>query len=1270
MNIKKEILIIALFLLVIPLTEPFTGSSAGYNLTGSFIYGGGEGNTTEYSGLILITGQAVGNDTGSNESYLGPLYVDYSLPTLTNLTVAPLNDAGFGRGILNLSCNGASDPESGIDEDSYEFQYTLIDDASSDWTNISNCNPTFSLCQWNVSNITDVNTSVRCRVKNNLGMYSLYETANFGGIDNFDPNVSLVLPQNNNITNNLTPAFSFNVTDNTDVDFSCELFINGESYGKNESVKINATATIIANHSLRHGLNTWNISCKGLTTGQTGISETRNITELCYPDDTYINNNTVLTGATCYVDDIAGDGIFIINNSNIELDCNGTNTIALNPRKYANATLINSNGFNDITIKNCTVQKFDYGIRISNANNGDIEDIKAYNNFENVIQLISVTDITLKNGNFSDNGQYAIYMQNSSGDWDIRAPSKVKNDDVFLNGDIDVQSILTLINSTVIANDINVHENGTIKVINSTDSIILNGNLTIDGNLTLDNSVLKANSSSEGAILINVTGGLELKQNSRIENGSTHRYNLTFNQNSYANITNSVIKGANIEVLEDYNLVQFNFTNVGLVIRDPINGIIDYYNILNFSGNNLQNYAYVNNNLASVDSTILPGLNNSAKITLKETQVDPLSKIYKNGQECIAPICSIISKPLQGTSGTIVFNVTEFTNYSLNSCVEMTGVVVLENVNMTEEGCPPINISDSVIINSTIYKDIISSSNITRSTISDSTSDNCIMIDTNISDSSCEDSTFINSKGDGWIVDPSTIINSTCYESPCYVSNSNLTNLDIWRSYFYDSVINDSLIKYSTIENATFWNFSVHDANILGDTLISGKIVYKDYSYYGPFNISDIYAGVMPVPVGTLEANPDVVKNGTNITFRYHGADVGFSVVLNVSELGGTTINLVDDGTNGDEVKDDAIYTATFTASRNINSEKILVATVNDGLGNTWTVNVTVYPFCLEPYDDMYINEDTLLCKGFYNINDTNNNGVIIINASDVVLDCNGAIISGNEDFRGMYTGIYVSKKTGVTIKNCTIKEFIRGIALYSSNNSIIIDNNISDKGIDSHTGIFIDYFSNNNTITKNVIISNSSDIAATYGIEIVEFSNNNAIINNIISNSSTAVYLERSLNNSIINNTVDGGIAAIEIENSHSNDIANNVILNSTGGIYFYLSNNNRVTNTVLNNLQNNIFSFNSMNNIILNSTFNKSKVYMRGTSNLTVQWYLTTYVNDTNGLAIGDATVIAEDKYGNEIFNVQTDDSGYTAPQLKKSITQIIVFMHSNITIKIKVR
>ena len=91
---------------------------------------------------------------------------------------------------------------------------------------------------------------------------------------------------------------------------------------------------------------------------------------------------------------------------------------------------------------------------------------------------------------------------------------------------------------------------------------------------------------------------------------------------------------------------------------------------------------------------------------------------------------------------------------------------------------------------------------------------------------------------------------------------------------------------------------------------------------------------------------------------------------------------------------------------------------------------------CMNVTDDLYINEDTVLCPGVYNINDSHPyNGVIVINSSDVVLDCNNTIMNGSGMGSGF--GIAVSGYDNVIIKNCKLMNYDYGIFLNSSNNTI-----------------------------------------------------------------------------------------------------------------------------------------------------------------------------------------------------------------------------------------
>jgi len=79
-------------------------------------------------------------------------------------------------------------------------------------------------------------------------------------------------------------------------------------------------------------------------------------------------------------------------------------------------------------------------------------------------------------------------------------------------------------------------------------------------------------------------------------------------------------------------------------------------------------------------------------------------------------------------------------------------------------------------------------------------------------------------------------------------------------------------------------------------------------------------------------------------------------------------------------------------------------ATITAGNSNA-TIPVLVRN-CVVPGDDFYVNEDALLCEGVYN--DTH----IIVNASGVVLDCNGAVLNGS----GNGNGIYLNNKNKIKI--------------------------------------------------------------------------------------------------------------------------------------------------------------------------------------------------------------------------------------------------------------
>ena len=158
----------------------------------------------------------------------------------------------------------------------------------------------------------------------------------------------------------------------------------------------------------------------------------------------------------------------------------------------------------------------------------------------------------------------------------------------------------------------------------------------------------------------------------------------------------------------------------------------------------------------------------------------------------------------------------------------------------------------------------------------------------------------------------------------------------------------------------------------------------------------------------------------------------------------------------------------------------------------------------------------------------------ITIGADNIVLDCAGRSITGT----GIGSGIFLSGRTGVTIKNCVVTKFSNGINLASSSKNILTSNTVSS----NYNGIYLTTSSNYNTLTGNTASGN------TGGFGIFE-STNNTLDGNIASNNMTGIGLVYLSNdNNITNNkiTASGTIGTFGIlftTGSNRNTINKNTI-------------------------------------------------------------------------------------------------------------------------------
>ena len=221
----------------------------------------------------------------------------------------------------------------------------------------------------------------------------------------------------------------------------------------------------------------------------------------------------------------------------------------------------------------------------------------------------------------------------------------------------------------------------------------------------------------------------------------------------------------------------------------------------------------------------------------------------------------------------------------------------------------------------------------------------------------------------------------------------------------------------------------------------------------------------------------------------------------------------------------------------------------------------------------------------------------MIIDSNGVTLDGNGRTIAGTGG-SGAGVGVYLSGRTGVTIKNVNVQKFRDGIRLdFSSHDNTLTGNAISNNVV----GIFLTS-SNNNTLTNNVASNNNS----FPGIEL-NFSNGNILTGNTASNNAgDGIYLEDSHNNTLTGNTAsdNGGTGIFLHIRSNNNTLTGNIASNNTNdGIFILVSTNNTLTgNTASNNQLAGIRLLSASSNRIYNNNFisNATQAFFDTTANV----------------------------------------------------------------------
>jgi len=260
---------------------------------------------------------------------------------------------------------------------------------------------------------------------------------------------------------------------------------------------------------------------------------------------------------------------------------------------------------------------------------------------------------------------------------------------------------------------------------------------------------------------------------------------------------------------------------------------------------------------------------------------------------------------------------------------------------------------------------------------------------------------------------------------------------------------------------------------------------------------------------------------------------------------------------------------------------------------------------------------------GFHNLtaNVTGYNSTpycMLINSSDVVFDCNGYIIDGEDTPHYNITGIFVnatSQLSNITIQNCKIYDFSWDIYLKNVTNTKLINNTISSRNTinNSFKGITLESSSNVSVENNTLSLVGSSTIspAPLSGAIVFTGTSDSNITNNVIYDiEGDGIFLTKGASgspcqrNNIVDNTINNTLSdsneiygALRLNECFNNTLSSNDIISEEEcgpncnkvGIYLSSSDQNNLTNNyVYNSSKDNIYLTGSEYNILLDNVLN----------------------------------------------------------------------------------
>lgn len=495
-----------------------------------------------------------------------------------------------------------------------------------------------------------------------------------------------------------------------------------------------------------------------------------------------------------------------------------------------------------------------------------------------------------------------------------------------------------------------------------------------------------------------------------------------------------------------------------------------YVNITNSSGDPIQNANVSGYDvLGDMDYSVFTDLNGIARLILSEYYIDENIRYYITSNHTVR---AFKNNYLENQTETDLYNVTGgLANITLDNLVCGMNVSVNAYVG-SDYYCTDswINIKGNNITitgnNYTIYGLATSSAIIGENVV-------------------------------GILVDNLNINNFTIGLNLSNSTSASFTNVNITNcttgAYFLNS--DNTIIKHSFVDNSSG---SAAYANAGSHIFSNSTINLNNVTIQSSGKISKGWV----VKVNVTFNNGVALPNTNVYTFFNDTNEIDDYGVTGSDGL--ITLDLVEDSKNISGLTNRKVHNITVnfsSLSGVVSNSSIENITTNMILNYSLTLNCTV------PTDNLYINNDTLLCPGTHGNKDQNLDGIIIINSSNITLTCDNTILQPSTSYIGG-KGIQAFNLSNITITGCTINNYRYGIYFQNINNSLINDSSLQS----TLYGITL-FNSHNNNITFNTLNNNDYD-----SLTLTAKSSNNMFYNNSFYSSGKGVNFDHgnSLDNSI----------------------------------------------------------------------------------------------------------------------------------------------------------